>query len=403
MRILLGLVCGAVLFGVFGLACFSMTNPFPPRLLVTQWTRSFELYGQPHAIWLSLYDYPGVNLEKLRETLNQAERRRQYPEIVIYSIPLRDLGQSSEGGFETYEAYWKENLLNAREIKVFVEKTGLTPRVYLEPDALPLAVQYRRDYHFNEESVDIYNERVAFFPKLIKLYQEAGAKVYLDGAHSDWFDYGEEDLKRIAGVLNDAGIHLADGLATNTSNRQPVVGQQERDERHYVGRLLPYLNNANLDVVVDTSRNGGKTHQRQYYLEPSGRLIDNEVSTGRLVGSWFKDDQGEIWLKPFHGKLKLLSKLYKKEKYTYIPHKQLLKAPPWLDAVGDVQPGPPPTDEPPASVRSVIHRYRYIKPPDDCDGAVHCPPGDSKHDINQALEKLQPSKDLVLPNVWERS
>ena len=70
--------------------------------LVTDWTRSYQLYGYPHAIWLSGYESVGINQEKLANTLSQAKQKKQTPEIVIYSIPLRDLGQSSEGGFDNY-------------------------------------------------------------------------------------------------------------------------------------------------------------------------------------------------------------------------------------------------------------------------------------------------------------
>ena len=51
----------------------------------------------------------------------------------------------------------------------------------------------------------------------------------------------------------------------------------------------------------------------------------------------------------------------------------------------------PPTDQPPAGVAGVIHRLRYIKPPDDCDGALNCPPGASKYAINIDTAVRQPA------------
>ncbi len=60
--------------------------------------------------------------------------------------------------------------------------------------------------------------------------------------------------------------------------------------------------------------------------------------------------------------------------------------------MGDVKLGLPPTDRPPAAMAGVIHRLRYIKPPDDCVGALNCPPGESKHAINADTAKRQPAR-----------
>ena len=374
----------------------------PPALLITDWTPSYKLYVQPHAVWLDASDHVGANEPRLRETLRKAQEKKQYPELVIYAIPLRDLGQSSEGGFADYGDYWKENELIASRIAAFAKETGLAPRIYLEPDALSLAVQYRVDNNNNAESMRIYAERIGIFKKLVPLYRRSGALVYLDAAHSGWFDYADENVNRIAAALNEAGIDQASGLATNVSNRQPVTDGEAvpslegRNERHYLERLLPRLNNKKLDVVVDTSRNGGRTHARRYFLAAEGMLFDNETTGGiapalRLVGRWQRQSNGDIEITPFHGKPKSLARLLAKEKYSFEAKRNILSAPPWLDAVGDVQPGLRPTDNPPAAIAGVIQRFRYIKPPDDCDGALNCPPGESKHAINQDTAKRQPA------------
>ncbi|MDP2707606.1 MAG: glycoside hydrolase family 6 protein, partial [Burkholderiales bacterium] len=212
----------------------------PANLLVTDWTKSYELYAQPHAIWLVADDRVGANEPRLRETLDRALAKKQYPEIVVYAIPLRDLGQSSEGGFANYDDYWKDNELNAALVGAFVKSTGLAPRIYLEPDALSLSVQYRVDHNNNAESMRIYAERIAIFRKLIPLYRRAGARVYLEAGHSGWFDYADENVDRIATALNEAGIDQAHGLATNVSNREPLTDALAaaspggRNERHYL-------------------------------------------------------------------------------------------------------------------------------------------------------------------------
>ncbi len=401
MKPLLLIVSLAVLFLLIGWTWSE--RPRRLSMFAPTWTRSYQLYGQPHAVWLDEYKRVGINLPVLNRVLKAAAQARQIPELVVYAIPLRDLGQSSEGGFATYEDYLSDNQRNADLIQKFVNATQIHPVVYLEPDSIPLAVQYRRDHQDNAESKAIYGQRIRVIMALIALYRNAGAKVYLEAGHSGWFDYGDADIQRIADALNEAGIADADGLASNVSNRQQVTGvlPGERTELHYLQRLLPLLDNARLDVRTDTGRNGGKTTARQYYLHPDGLLIDNETPQGRLVGHWQTDAQDIIRLLPFFGKPKTLSRLTDKEKYTYDSRRNVLTAPAWLDAVGDVQPGPIPTDAPPTSVARVIQHYRYIKPPDDCDGALNCPPGHSKHDIKQETARRQPDVALKLPSdIW---
>ncbi len=378
------------------------TNP----IFVPTWSNSVKLYGQPHAVWLDQFDHVGDNQKALSRVLKAAQNARQIPELVIYAIPQRDLGQASEGGFANYADYLADNRLNATLIETFVRQTGLHPAIYLEPDSLSLAVQYRSDHQDSPESMAIYTQRVQTIRALIALYQHAGARVYLDAGHSGWFDYGPEDRQRIAIALNETGIAQADGVATNISNRQPVEAKspQQHSELHYLTGLLPLLDHDHsrppLDVRVDTSRNGGPTHARQYYLAPNGQLIDNEIPAGRLVGHWDTDARGEIHFRPFFGKSRTLSRLTGKEKYSYHSRRNILIAPAWLDAVGDVQPGPAPTDHVPATVARVIDQYRYIKPPDDCDGALNCPPGASKQAINIDTQARQPEALFLPAGIW---
>ncbi len=388
-------------------------NDLHPAILTPYWTPSYQLYKQPHAIWLDRYDTPGTNVPALQRLLKAAQAAKQIPEVVIYAIPLRDLGQSSEGGFANYPDYIADNRHNAETILGFVRETGLHPVVYLEPDSIPLAIQYRRDNNEDGPSRQIYAERIQATHTLIGLYHDAGARVYLEAGHSGWFDYGDSDVQRIADALNAAGIAQADGLATNVSNRQPVNDSSDkttRTEWHYLGRLLPRLQNPHLDVRVDTSRNGGSTQARQYYLAPNGELWDSEHDKGRLIGHWRWLENHEtkkgstdktrilanasIRFEPFFGKSKLLSRLLTKEKYT-LAENRILTAPAWLDAVGDVQPGPAPTDNPPAGSAERIAHYRYIKPPDECDGALNYPPGQSKRFINAETQKRQPEKHSI--------
>ncbi len=383
---------------LLGLVFYMGSRAQAPDVAAPQWTRSWELYGQPHAVWLSRYDAVGANAEELEKALKAAKAQGKTPEIVVYSIPLRDMEQSSAGGFTTWDNYMADNRQNAGTIQQYMADGNPAPRIYLEPDTLGHAIQYRRERHDDTISTDLYDRRIRGLRELVKMYQDAGAKVYLDAAHSDWFDYGEADIQAMAGALNAAGMGQADGVVTNVSNRQKVTGAG-RTEAHYIGRLLPLLDQppGGLDVVVDTSRNGGPTKQRHYHLHDRGMLIDNETPDGRLVGSWYEDDREGLMAAPFFGDPMAISILTTKDKYTYNPQTRILSAPPWLDAVGDVQPGPQPSDNP--GVPN-IHRFRYIKPPDDCDGSLNCPPGLSKSRINAATQDRQPPAERFTAPQW---
>ncbi len=304
----------------------------------------------------------------------------------MYTIPFRDLGQSSQGGFKLFSQYMQDNQLNAQRLGRFIRTTGLPVRVYLEPDALAHAIQYRRDQSDSAESLKIYFDRVKYFPELLKLYKDVGAKVYLDAAHSGWFDYRDQDIEAMAEILNRSGIEHADGITTNVSNRQALGDAlSPNTEIHYLTRLLPLLNNKKLDVVVDTSRNGGTNIARQYTLAATNLLFDNEIPSGRFVGVWHQDKEShQYWLVPLFGKSMPMSVLVAKDKYVFNSKEKILSAPPWLDAVGDLKLGPAPQD---LKTKSIINKYRYIKPPDDCDGSINCPPGASKSDISKLLQR----------------
>jgi hypothetical protein len=378
-----------------------------------EWTASYKLYHQAHAIWLSRYSHVGDNLPLLKQTLSAARKAHAVPEFVLYAIPLRDLGQSSEGGFKSYDDYLSDSQVNAKALGTFSQQTGLSPILYLEPDSLPLAIQYRRDTNDSAEAQHIYQQRIETFHKLITLYKSQGVKVYLEGGHSGWFDYSDADIQRIAQGLNEAGIAEADGLATNVSNRQAVYGnplQTPNTEWHYLSRLLPLLNNHHLDVRVDTSRNGGSTNARQYFLEgwqaPSkqeghGPLWDNETLQARRVGTWSSDASGNLKFQAFFGPEKNIKRLIEKEKYQWQPEKALLIAPAWLDPVGDVKPGLAPSDHPAASIAKIIQHYRYIKPPDDSDGALNYPAGASKADINRKTALKQKLDKHSANIIWQ--
>jgi hypothetical protein len=347
---------------------------------------------------------------RLHMALALAAQQRQVPELVTYFIPLRDLGQSSEGGFASWEDYFAEHALITSALGRFVQQTGLAPVVYLEPDALGHALDYLKKRGEDAEARRIYQQRTRALRQLVQQYRQAGACVMLDAAHSGWFGYDDANIARIASALQDAGVAQAHGLVTNVSNRQALLpsgidsvspGPRYGYESGYLQALLQKIQAAvspGFVVTVDTSRNGReRSHfqNRVYQLAADGRLLDNaQPGTGRWVGHWRQhgDTADDLQLLPFFGPPKLLERLVGKEKYTWQAESKTLTAPPWLDPLGDVQPGPVPTDAPPeAFVRGlpagVVARFRYVKPPDECDGSLSCPPGwsKSKTEVDTAL------------------
>ena len=402
-----------VLTGMIGGQCVTMAITQPLDVLVPFWNRSYQIYQQLHALWLADYEKVGINLPNLKQALEAAEVQKKRPELVIYSIPYRDMGQSSAGGFDTYPQYYADNRLLADEIRKFTKKTGIQPRLYLEPDALGHAITYRSDRNNDKQSQDLYQLRIQAMNWLINTYTEAGCLVYLDAAHSDWFDYSDEQIQSMADALNASGIAKAYGLVVNVSNRQTVTGGATgRNEVHYLTRLLPLLRNKKLDVVMDTSRNGGPTSQRVYYLAPpakggsQGDLVDNELPQGRWVGEWALDKNNELWAKPLFGKPMRVAVITALDKYEYNEDTRILKAPKWLDPIGDVQLGAAPTD---STGQPLINRFRYIKPPDDCDGSLNCPARvdkwattNSKHDTLAMTLKRQSERNYTDPNFWKR-
>ena len=367
---------------------------------VLWWSSSVKLYKHPHAIWLTGDQVVGSNLGALDRNLMLAKNQRRVPELVLYFIPQRDLGQSSSGGFSTYTDYFAENELLAARIKKFVKETGLKPRIYLEPDALGHAISYRWDRNYDAKSQRIYQLRTLAFKRLVKTYQEAGALVYLDVAHSDWIQT-DEQIREMAQALIDSGVQNANGLVSNISNRQPIQGEKAQTEASYFQKLLPLVPNSKLDLVIDSSRNGGLTSARQYALLKNGQLVDNQAPKGRLVGSWRTESKtGETWLHPFFGLPKAMSLLLKDEKYRFDETKQLLMAPPWLDPIGDVKLGPAPSDQARLEPGQVA-RLRYVKPPDECDGSLNCPPGKSKSTIIRQTKSLQPARGIQSRLPWQ--
>ena len=359
------------------------TNAFVPT-----WSGSYQLYYQPHALWLTSHN-PEENISYLGKILGGAAKARQVPEVVLYFIPDRDMNQASAGGVQSWATYMAHSKQIAAKLSQFNASTHIRPVIYLEPDSIAHAVQYLSG-HQGDASHRLYETRMAHLREVVKLYDAAGADVYLDAGHSDWFGHSTTSIMAMAEALNKAGIRDAKGFATNISNRQKI-NDRGRGEQAYIEQLKPMLENPDARAVVDTSRNGGVNPRREYYLAPDHTLYDNETPDGRVVGSW-QPAGGDIQIRPHAGNTVTVSQL-QGQQYEFDQVTMKLTAPPWLDPAGDIEPGAMPTNN---TGISVIDKFRWIKPPDEADGSLNYPPGISRHETNQRLVALQKTKSAVI-------
>lgn len=357
------------------------------------WTRSYQLYGQPHALWLTASD-AATNRARLADILKSAGQTGTVPEVVLYAIPQRDLNQASAGGFRSWTAYLAQSRQLAGDMAAFVKRTGIRPRLYLEPDSIAHAVQYLETHPGSPAARKLYEERLHHLDELVRLYKKAGVRVYLDAAHGGWFGHSPSAIEAMAKALNRAGVAEAEGITSNVSNRRKI-SDGAGGELAYLQRLVGRLAHPDPDVIVDTSRNGGRFTPREYLLAPDGALYDNELPEGRRIGSWARDGAGRIRLNTATGQNVVLSQLLDQQ-YQFDEGAMRLVAPEWLDPAGAVAPGPAPTDE---TGLAVIRRFRYIKPPDEADGALGYAPGQSRFDVNTRLAREQEGDRLAF---WQR-
>ncbi len=342
-----------------------------PQPLHPTWTRSYQLYGEPHALWLVSAD-GAENLAGLHRILEAAGQAQATPEIVLYAIPQRDLNQASAGGFCDWPAYRAHCRNLAAELQSFTRQTGIRPRLYLEPDSVAHAVQGVLDRPENSQARSFCLTRLRHLADLVALFGQAGAWVYLDAGHSGWFGYSPQAISAMAAALNQAGMRNAAGITSNVANRQKISGDPPC-EHDYLRHLLPLLDHPHPETVVDTSRNGGVPRAREYLLGPEGLVLD--VSEGVPVGRWWRHPGAGILIGDAAREVSLDSLLG--QQYTFDEAAMRLIAPIWLDPCWEVAPGPAPTDD---TGLAAITRFRYIKPPDEADGALGYPPGASRHD-----------------------
>lgn len=221
-----------------------------------------QLASVPSAIWLLPEVHPTNEIGAYVGGITTAAAvGGELPVFVVYGIPSRDCGNFSAGGAVDAEyGDW-----------ISAIASGLAQRrtiIVLEPDSLALS-----------PSCGTEDQTARFLNDAIDRFADTGAVIYLDGGNSNWLP--EEQMAKL---LTAAGVSRVRGFATNTSNYNSTV-----DEQDYGNRLSAMLNSAHF--VIDTSRNGnGSTGE---WCNPSGRAIGDLPAA--IAGS--KPHDANLWIK----------------------------------------------------------------------------------------------------------
>ncbi|MCX5920932.1 MAG: glycoside hydrolase family 6 protein [Candidatus Melainabacteria bacterium] len=344
-------------------------------LLLPLFSRSYKLTHQPHAVWLSAAEHK-ENLTTLQNILTISQQQGAIPELVLYTIPNRDLGKASEGGAVNGKTYLANNMEMAKMIKLFIMKTDRHPVIYLEPDSIAqlLPAVYRRPPDMYPSWV---KERLWLLKQSVDLFKQVGCKVFLDVGHSQWIA-SEQQRHTMVELLMQAGLQQATGIISNISNFQSVSALLglPSGEAYYLKELVLAIRKEapalNLQLRVDTSRSLPpelylQLNPRQFILCPKGRLLEKlPNNTQRRIGHWQGDSLEEASVFPEFGVAKTIEQLIEQESYSLLGNE--LTAPVWLDPLLPTGKTPLGILPPQRKIEGV--ETRWIKPPDEADGCL---------------------------------
>ncbi len=347
-------------------------------------TNSFALTNQPHAVWLSHAKHT-TNKQLLNDTLALALQHHAVPEVVLYTIPNRDMGQASAGGAETGKTYLAQNQELAFILKAFIHKTDIHPVLYLEPDALPQLLPAVEGCKTAEAYPAWVKERLWLLKQSLVIFRQAGCAVFADVGHGAWVSTVAQQTA-MAMLLQEIGVNKAKGLVSNISNFQPISPSPQTGhtgEVTYLKALLTLLRRHQpalvLQLVADASRSVPPTqlqqlHPRKFMLKPAGTLWEVTTPTlTRCIGTWEGNTPEFSLLKPQFGVQKTVLDLVKTEQYQWQSNQ--LIAPVWLDPVLPNGKTPVGALLPGKKIDGVD--IRWIKPPDEADGCLLYMPGAS--------------------------
>jgi endoglucanase len=225
-----------------------------------------KIVGKPVAIWLTRPDI-GITQSTIASTISAAGGA--VPQFVLYTIPNRDCGGASAGGFQDLGSWnnWVQGVASAIG--------NATVVLIVEPDSLALQTC------LNASEATARGNAIANAVRTLKS-TAPNAKVYLDAGHSSW-----NPANVAASRLQGAGVTSADGFYSNVSNFNVTA-----NEIAFGQQVLAALGNpGNLHQVIDTSRNGNGVGST--WCDPAGRALGQapSLSTGTASVDAF------LWIK----------------------------------------------------------------------------------------------------------
>lgn len=354
-------------------------------LLLPTFSRSYQQTKKPHAIWLASAEQD-ANVALLNTILTLSQQQKAIPELVLYTIPNRDLGQASQGGTLDGKTYLVHNRELATIIQLFIVKTDSHPVIYLEPDSIAhlLPAVYKRT---PDRYPSWVNERLWLLKQSVELFKHAGCKVFLDAGHGEWVAT-EQQRTSLVDLLIQAGLQHATGLVSNISNFQPIVAPKGNTtgEANYLKNLSKRIRKVapalNLQLMVDSSRSlpperYSQLTPRKFSLNPNGSLWEQNLDSTllRRIGHWQGNanmlEEAELF--PEFGVAKNCKQLVANQGYTLLGNE--LTAPLWLDPL--LPSGKTPLGVLPPQRKIEGVETRWIKPPDEADGCLPYKAGDS--------------------------
>lgn len=224
-----------------------------------------KIASQPQADWFG--DWNQYIQQDVNNRVLQIAQAGALPVLVAYNIPKRDCNSYSAGGAISPDAY--KNWITAFANGIGNQKAV----VILEPDALAML-----DCLPSNADREIRIQLISYAIDVLK--SKPNITVYVDAGHSNWIR-----ANVMAQRLQKAGIHKADGFATNVSNFMSV-----QNEIKYGKELSSRIGGKRF--IIDTSRNGNGplSTSKEGWCNPKGRALGPQPTskTGNsLVDAFF--------------------------------------------------------------------------------------------------------------------
>tara|TARA_R110002153_G_scaffold7259_2_gene32641 strand:- start:5358 stop:6221 length:864 start_codon:yes stop_codon:yes gene_type:complete len=208
-----------------------------------------EIFKYPQSFWYGEKNGKGGCPEHLTKSLNRLLHRAdpQWPVLVCYNLPERDMGHFSKGGASSKDNYLEfvktmANCIGDRELILI-----------LEPDAIPHSTLISRNGR---------NKRLALLQSAVDLItSNCKARLYIDVGHSNWLS-PEETAQLFSRVANNKTA----GFSVNVSNYRTT-----KESMDWAKRVCEHLDDS-YSFVIDTSRNGNGPYGNDWCNPPDRAL-----------------------------------------------------------------------------------------------------------------------------------